>query len=219
MFNLSLAASDMRDMSHGGSHTTLTLTLETPEVDLSRLATLIGDHRPELRQTRAVYRAAEGRLRLAYQRRWPWLSFGPNYQRAELEDRARNNWGIGVGIDLPLFNQNQGEIQKLEAERALALSNFRTQLHTFRAEAEEALVRAEGTARRARLFDESIRAVLEENERLTQEGLRAGQFDLLQLLTVQDHALKGRHAQLASLLQHRLALHDLARAVGTARKE
>src|SRR5262249_8282804 len=74
------------------------------------------ERRPDLQAARQEYEQAQQQLRLAYIRRIPWFRFGPAYERdGAAGEGSVNKLGVGIGIDLPIANLNQGEIAKLEA--------------------------------------------------------------------------------------------------------
>jgi outer membrane protein TolC len=171
-------------------------------------------HRPDLLAAKEEYEQAEQSLRLAYIERWPWFRFGPAYARDEIDGKAGNRWGLGLGIDLPLANLNQGEIAILEAKREKLREAFVAKLHEVRGEVYEAHRNLEAQARLIRLFDESIRPALEENVRLTEAGFQAGELNLLQVITTQDKALKSRRDAVEAQFEYWNAVHELERAIG-----
>lgn len=184
-------------------------TLDLPTLERALLA-----HRPDLVALKQKYEQAEQSLRLAYIARWPWFRFGPAYARDEIDGKAGNRWGIGLGIDLPLANLNQGEIARLEAERQKLREAFTAKLHEARGDLHEAYRNLEAQGRLIRLFEDSIRPALEENVRLTEAGFQAGELNLLQVITTQDKALKSRREGLQARFEYWKAVYDLERATG-----
>lgn len=170
--------------------------------------------RPDLLAVKETYEQAEQSLRIAYLQRWPWLRFGPAYARDEIDGQAGNRWGIGLGIDLPVLNLNQGEIARLEAVRDRVREGFTSKLHAARAEANEAYRSLRAQERLIRLFEESVRPALEENARLTEAGFEIGELNLIHVITTQDKVLKSRREYLESQLDYWKAAFDLERALG-----
>ncbi|MGH2625295.1 MAG: TolC family protein, partial [Anaerolineales bacterium] len=107
-------------------------------VDPAALESTLLAHRPDLLAAKEEYEQVEQSLRLAYLQRWPWFRFGPAYSRDEIEGKAGNRWGLGLGVDLPLANFNQGEIARLEATREQVRQGFVARLHQARAEGNDA---------------------------------------------------------------------------------
>ncbi|HVR75912.1 MAG TPA: TolC family protein [Planctomycetota bacterium] len=183
-------------------------------LDLPALERAFIAHRPDLLALKQKYEQAEQRLRLAYIQRWPWFRFGPAYAQDEINGEAGNRWGLGLGIDLPLANLNQGEIARLEAEREKLRESFAARLHEARSEVHEAYRNLEAQARLMLLFEESIRPALEENVRLTEAGFQAGELNLLQVITTQDKALQSRREGLQTRFDYWKAVYELERALG-----
>ncbi len=183
-------------------------------LDVAALGQALLKHRPDLQAAKEEYEQAEQSLRLAYVQRWPWFRFGPAYARDEIEGGAGNRWGVGLGIDLPLANLNQGEIARLEAVRDRLRQEFSARLHQARGEINEAYRDLQAQARLIRLFEESIRPALEENVRLIEAGFQLGELNVLQVITTQDKALRSRREALQAQFEYWRAVYDLERALG-----
>jgi len=81
----------------------------------------------ELKLARAHNQEALALGELASAEAWPDLKIGPSYERMPDRDRTEERFGIGLAMELPLFNRNQGgrraatlgrEVANLEAEFA-----------------------------------------------------------------------------------------------------
>jgi outer membrane protein TolC len=66
------------------------------------------------------YAAAEDDLRLEVAKQYPDVHLNPGYQF----DQGDNKWLLGLTIELPILNQNQGPIAEAEARRKLAAEKF-----------------------------------------------------------------------------------------------
>jgi outer membrane protein TolC len=87
-----------------------------------------------------AYAAAEAALRLELARQYPDLHLGPGYQF----DQGQNKWGLGVSIELPILNQNQGPIAEAAAARAESAARFTALQAQVVAEIEQALAERRG---------------------------------------------------------------------------
>lgn len=184
-------------------------------VTLERLEPLMVERRPDVAAARFEYEQTQQELRLAYIQRIPWFRFGPAYEREGSKDEGSiNKFGIGVGIDLPIANLNQGEIARLEAAREKVRESFVARVYAARAEVNEALQALQGQERLVRLHDEIVRPALEENARLTNAALELGDVNVLQFVTAQDKVLKSRDEFLRTQLEYWKAVFDLERALG-----
>jgi outer membrane protein TolC len=68
----------------------------------------------------ADYAAAEAGLRLQIAKQFPDVHFNPGYQF----DQGDNKWSLGISVELPVLNQNQGPIAEAQARRRLAAAKF-----------------------------------------------------------------------------------------------
>lgn len=91
-------------LSDAGRPLVVTVLDELADDDVDRL---ILDGRPELRTAPAAYDRAEHELRLAVLGQYPRLGLGPSFERDLDGGKAL---GLGLSLELPLLNQNQGEI-------------------------------------------------------------------------------------------------------------
>jgi len=71
----------------------------------------------------AEYAAAEADLRLEIAKQYPDLHFGPGYAWNN-GNAGDNQWSLGLTLDLPILDQNQGPIAEAEARRKLAAAKF-----------------------------------------------------------------------------------------------
>jgi cobalt-zinc-cadmium efflux system outer membrane protein len=186
---------------------------------LDRLENVMVERRPDLRAAKQAYEQAEHSLHLAYLQRIPWFRFGPAYARDELDNVVKNRWGIGLGIDLPIANLNQGEIARLEATRDQRREGFTALVLQDRAELNEAYRNLRAQEGLIRLYQETTEPALNENLELTEAGFEMKEFNLLQLLTTQDRVFKSRRQFIEAQLAYWEAVFDLERALGARLSE
>jgi outer membrane protein TolC len=102
-----------------------------PALDLEQLLTVAWSHRPELEEARRRHRRAAARLYLERAQAIPWLSFVGPAVRFDTRPADGTGGTVGrtwfefqVGIDIPLFDRNGGNIRAetltMEAEVAQA---------------------------------------------------------------------------------------------------
>lgn len=114
--------------------------------------------RPDLAALLAEYAVAEAELRRACARRFPGLSLGPGWSY----DQGDHKLALGLTLELPIVDRNEGPIAEAEARR-------KTVAERFRAREEQALGEIEG----ARTRYELARETLAEAERAVALALRA----------------------------------------------
>jgi cobalt-zinc-cadmium efflux system outer membrane protein len=71
----------------------------------------------------ADYAAAEADLRLQVAKQYPDLHLGPAYAWNS-GNAGDSQWSLGVTLELPILDQNQGPIAEAEARRKLAAAKF-----------------------------------------------------------------------------------------------
>jgi cobalt-zinc-cadmium efflux system outer membrane protein len=71
----------------------------------------------------ADYAAAEADLRLEVAKQYPDLHFGPGYAWNN-GNAGDNQWSLGLTLELPILDQNQGPIAEAEARRKLSAAKF-----------------------------------------------------------------------------------------------
>lgn len=124
-------------------------------------------------------------------KRYPDLHFGPSYQW----DQGASKWSLGVTLELPVFNRNEGPLAEALAKTRQAAADFNaTQTHVI-AEIDRALAAQTGaTAVIASLA--GVQAELTRRQQSLQERLAAGGADQLE---VQNGRLELATAELALL--------------------
>jgi outer membrane protein TolC len=79
---------------------------------------------------------------------------------------------------------------------------------------QEARERLLAQERLVRIFEDTVRPVLEENATLTDAALQLGDVNVLQFVTAQDRVLRGRREFVDARLEYWKAAFDLERALG-----
>jgi outer membrane protein TolC len=114
---LSLAALDGVNLAEDFSATVpnALTTAEARSVALRSRADILG--------ALADYAAAEADLRLQVAKQYPDLHLGPAYAWNS-GNAGDSQWSLGVTLELPILDQNQGPIAEAEARRKLAAAKF-----------------------------------------------------------------------------------------------
>ena len=76
--------------------------------------------RADIMSALSDYAAAESGLQLEIARQYPDVHFSPGYQF----DQGDNIWSLGLTVELPVLNQNQGPIAEAAARRREAAARF-----------------------------------------------------------------------------------------------
>ena len=176
--------------------------------DASR-STLMPKRAPEVDMDRAVQMGGADPLAIAKQ--YPKLAIGPSFER----DTERNSsLGLGVGLELPLLDRNQGEIAHKRAARERVRAEYTAMLHAALAQA----FAARAQLRRARAEVEQQQSVvaplLERADALLEAAFRAGELTLSEWLAARARSLQAKQDLVAALVRYASAVADLEATTG-----
>lgn len=76
--------------------------------------------RPDILAALEEYAASQSALQLEIAKQYPDVTLGPGYTW----NQGQNQWALGLSINLPLFNRNEGPIAEATARRANAAAQF-----------------------------------------------------------------------------------------------
>ena len=119
-----------------------------------------------------AYSANEAALRLELARQYPDLHLGPGYQY----DQGQNKWALGLWLELPLMNRNEGPIAEASAARGEAAARFTALQAQVIAELEQALAQRRG-AREQVARVEALAALQERQLARARFALELGAID------------------------------------------
>jgi len=156
---------------------------DLPVIDREEIIARLLTESPELAQARAGVQTARCEVALQRAERIPNIEFETWIKHdATVRDTLVD---VAIGMPLPLFNRNQGNIVKAQAQLAAARREvFRVEL-SLQNQASGAYGQYVNARRQADTYRRSILPNAEESLRLTRLGFRGGQFGYLTLLTAQ----------------------------------
>lgn len=142
---------------------------------LSDLLATMEQSRFDLLALRRGYDSQEASVRAAILRQFPRLSLGPTLAR---DTGNLSTVGIGIGLELPLFNANRGEIAIARATREQLAQEYAARVHDARAGLAQVLNRLDSAQSRMRSLanTERSQASLVSTYRI---GLEQGHVDVL----------------------------------------
>lgn len=132
----------------------------------ARRRALLG--RADILAALSEYAASESALQLEIARQYPDIHLSPGYEY----DQGNDKWGLGVGVELPVLNQNRGPIAEAKAKRSEAAARF----NGLQAGVLNAIETAEAGCVSARAQLDAASAILKEAEQ--REKLARGMFDV-----------------------------------------
>ncbi|HOA63228.1 MAG TPA: TolC family protein, partial [Verrucomicrobiota bacterium] len=154
------------------------------------------------------YAASEAALRLEIAKQYADIHLNPGYEY----DQGDNEWGVGLSLELPALNQNQGPIAEAEARRTESAAKFRALQARVVAEIERS-VAAYRTALEKSGTADSLLANLEKQERLLRGKFEAGEISRNEVVTGQVELAAARLARADALAKAQQALGQLEEAL------
>ena len=136
--------------------------------------------RADVRAALAEYAASQAAVQLEIARQYPDVNLGSGYQF----DQGQNKWLFGIGLELPVFNQNKGPIAEAEAKRAAAAAKVEAVQAAILGELDVALA-AYANARAHRAELERLLAAQRAQKERVEAQIRAGADDTIALLQAQ----------------------------------
>ena len=156
----------------------------------------------------AEYAASQSALQLEIAKQYPDLHLGPGYEL----DQTDNKWSLGVSLDLPILNHNQGPVAEAQANRAAAAAHFLTVQTTAIAEIDSALA-AYGAALQKSATAKSLLENLRKQLDSVRAQAQAGEAEPLALANAEAEYATGAQNQLAARVKAQEALGQLEDAV------
>jgi outer membrane protein, heavy metal efflux system len=174
--------------------------------DLRRDALL---KRPDVLAALADYGASESALELEIARQYPDVRIGPGYEY----DQGLNKWAvIGISLELPVLNRNQGPIGEAEAHRTETAARFVALQASVIDELDRALANR-SAAREALGRADSLLVAEQRRLRSAQQAFDAGALDRLALVAAEVTAIQAEQAHFDARIRLQQAAGDLEAAV------
>jgi outer membrane protein TolC len=178
---------------------------ELPPAEARRRALL---NRADVLGALAQYAASEAALHLEIARQYPDIKLSPNYQF----DQGDHMWGLGISVELPLLNQNQGPIAEAEARRRQQAAKFLSLQARVLGEIETALAGYD-TAREQLTAAARVLTQLDEQERRVRAMFQAGEVSRQAVAAARVERTAAALAQLDARLKAQEALGRLENAL------
>jgi outer membrane protein TolC len=164
--------------------------------------------RTDVQAALAEYDAAESALQLALANQYPNLTLGPGY----IYDAGLNRFGIAPAVELPLFNQNQGQIAEAVAKREQAAATFTVLQARIVGAIDTSLAAYQASTRELAAADALLAYARRREDKLS-ASFRAGQVDRPSLIMGELETAGVGLARLDAVVQQRQALGALEDAL------
>jgi len=166
------------------------------------------NRRPDLVAARHAAEAAEAALRQARAERWPDPTVGLVYTHSEFQISGdlRDQLGATLSLPVPVFDRNQGAIQRAEAEALIAHHDVDKLQLVIPQEVRTAVATYTSATQRVRRFEQGFLAQARSARHAAEVAYREGTAGLLDLLeaertyvqTLRDHLDARRDAYAAA---------------------
>jgi outer membrane protein TolC len=184
--------------------------------DIEQLLDEAGRERPELKSALAQIEAQRAQVKAAQARYWPTLGANAGYGWADREFvPQRDQWSVGLSIDLPLFTGfDRGyQVQRARADLAKAVADRENLLRGVELEVWTAysLVIEAGQAIEAAA---KLVASAEESARVAEGEYKSGTGSIIELIDAQTARTSARTNLIQARLDWYTAMARFGRAVG-----
>ena len=167
--------------------------------------------RSDVRAALAQYAASQSALKLEVARQWPNIALGPGYAwNAQLA--GDREWQLGLGLTLPILNQNQGPIAEAKARRRVAAAQFLGVQSAAVAQIDGALAAYRSTLGQVRTAERLFGNLTRELQSIRAQ-VSAGELQPLDLANAEAAFYAGTQNRLATRIAAQQALGALQDAV------
>lgn len=180
-------------------------------LDVDSLTALALARRPDLAERAAALRQTSAEVSLARREALPNLLLRATSEQLEGTDTREIR--PGVGLRIPLFNRNQGEVQALRAAERQAELAMNAVALQVRAEVARAAASYETAASEQAILETTVLAPARENRRLLEIAFREGKVGIAELLLIRNQVIDAELEFWEAWLAEREARADLAEAI------
>lgn len=177
-----------------------------PDVNLAttdaRRQALLG--RADLRSALAEYAASQSALQLEIAKQWPDVHLGPGYEY----DQGDSKWSVGLSVELPALNQNQGPIAEAKGRREEAAARFMALQARVVGEIDRTMAGYEAALKKAATA-EALLADQRKQRQTTQRMFEAGEMGRLGLATAELEIFTTELSRLDAVVKAQQALGAL----------
>jgi outer membrane protein TolC len=156
--------------------------------------------RPDLLAALAEYAAGQSALQLEIARQYPDVHLAPGYQY----DQGENKWQLGLSVELPVLNRNQGPIAEAKARRDELAARFTAVQARVISEVDRALLQHTAALEQARQL-ETLRGAQREQAERVERAVAAGAADQVEMSVARLELDALELSRLDALVQQQIA--------------
>ena len=169
--------------------------------------------RPSIRALEIEVEAIAIKHKIAAREVWNFL-IGPSDK--EFGNSNSSGWSISVGLELPIFNRNEGGKAIAKAELEKALRSYESQRNTIAHEISAALESMAGSRQILDTFDKTLLPDITAYVQNSQKLADAGQETLEATLLTQYQLARLKTSRAQNIYNHQCAYYKLERAIASS---
>ena len=172
---------------------------------------------PQLAVLEARVEQARAELALEERKVWPNPVFGigwegENFGATEVENKLR----FVIGVPLPLWDRNQGEIAAAQTRTSIFLQAIENRKEVLKSLVLKQAEAVQSAYKQAQIYEEEVLPALQEQLELLQEGFQLGELSLLDVMNARDRLLAVQRQYLDALEDYFVAVSELEELLGTS---
>jgi cobalt-zinc-cadmium efflux system outer membrane protein len=188
-----------------------------PIPDKSRLVSKALAADPQLAVLDAQLEQARAELALQEREVWPDPVVGVGYERENLGSAAvEDKLLLIVGMPIPLWNQNQGEVAVAKARTSIVRQAIENRHDVLESHVLKQAETVQSAYRQAQIYEEEVLPALQTQLELLQEGFTLGELSLLDVMNARDRLLAVQRQNLGALHDYFVAVSELEEHLGTS---
>ena len=181
------------------------LLIAIPKQEAQRQALL---NRPDILAALSEYETSQAALRLEIAKQYPDLHPQPGYTW----DAGASKWALGLALELPILNRNEGPVAEAKARREQAAANFNVLQARAIGEVEQALAGYEFALGKLTAAEAALSGQ-RQSERATTAAFKAGEADRLQLVSAEFETASAEQARTEVFIQTQQSVGQLEDAL------
>ena len=188
--------------------------LPPDEVSLERLEVIAIEKRLDVGAARREVQMLDYASSLAKTTRWTGV-VNVSVEAGRLRDSKRISFGPSVALEIPLFDQRQAAIARLEAFKRQAENNLQALAIEVRSDVRSSRVRVATARSIVEEYGKSVVPLRENIVKFSQEHYDAMLLGVFQLIQAKQSEFEAYREYIEALRDYWIARSDLERAVGT----
>jgi outer membrane protein TolC len=168
-------------------------------------------NRADVRGALADYAASQADLQLEIANQYPDIHLGPGYAYNS-GNAGDNEWQLGLTLDLPLLNHNEGPVAEAKAKRAEAAAHFLSVQAVAVSEIDSALAGYDAALKESATAKSLLKDLTRQLDSVRAQS-QAGEVDSLALADAEASYCTGAQNQLDTLVKAQQALGTLEDAM------